>query len=346
MCWRWHSGTTDTVIDFGAGNSLTLSGVAPGSLTAADFIFPVDLAPTAVMLTNTVAAIAESTSTASPIKVADITFTDDGLGSNTFGLSGPTRHTSRSSAASCSLRPARRSITRASRATRVAVTVDDPTVGATPDATSATYTLNISNFPGVTILGTSGADIIDATTTAPGQPLPTGEEDIIQGLGGRRYFAMGLAGNDSLDGGDGRDTAVYTDATGGIAVDLASGSVTGAGVRHRTRFAASSRSAAATLPTRWWRPDSARAARTRRARSPLDYLPMPCSRAWAAMTRSRGDGATLISYQSATGGVTVTFTSAGTGIATGDASVGNDTFSGGQRGARICVRRHAVGQQR
>src|SRR5581483_1134860 len=41
-----------------------------------------------------------------------------------------------------------------------------------------------------------------------------------------------------------------------------------------------------------------------------------------------GDGTALISYQSATDAVTVAFTAAGTGTATGDASVGTDTFSG------------------
>src|SRR5258708_6666603 len=57
------SGTTDTLIDFGAGNSLTLSGVAPGSLTAANFIFATNLPASAVTLTNTLVAIAENTST-------------------------------------------------------------------------------------------------------------------------------------------------------------------------------------------------------------------------------------------------------------------------------------------
>ena len=39
-----------------------------------------------------------------------------------------------------------------------------------------------------------------------------------------------MGDNDLLDGGTGFDRAVYTDATGGITVNLAAGTVTGAGV--------------------------------------------------------------------------------------------------------------------
>ena len=48
----------------------------------------VNEAPTAVALANTTASIAENTSTASHIKVADINVTDDALGSNILGLTG------------------------------------------------------------------------------------------------------------------------------------------------------------------------------------------------------------------------------------------------------------------
>lgn len=48
---------------------------------------------------------------------------------------------------------------------------------------------------GVTITGTGGADVISATKTVPGQPLPTARGDTI----------YGDAGNDKLDGGGGAD---------------------------------------------------------------------------------------------------------------------------------------------
>ncbi len=49
---------------------------------------PPNTPPTAVALTNTTTNLAENTSTASGIKVADIVVTDDGLGTNTISLSG------------------------------------------------------------------------------------------------------------------------------------------------------------------------------------------------------------------------------------------------------------------
>ena len=87
----------------------------------------------------------------------------------------------------------------------VAVTVDDPTVGVTPDATSTTYSLAIANVSGVTINGTSGNNTINATTTVAGQPLPTNEEDTIHGGAGKDTINA-LGGNDLIDGGAGADT--------------------------------------------------------------------------------------------------------------------------------------------
>jgi Ca2+-binding RTX toxin-like protein len=87
----------------------------------------------------------------------------------------------------------------------VAVTVNDPTVGSTPDATSGTYTLNVTDVAGVTINGTSAADSIDATHTVAGQPLPTNDADIINGLAGNDIISS-LGGNDTLNGGAGADS--------------------------------------------------------------------------------------------------------------------------------------------
>jgi len=49
----------------------------------------VNVAPTALSLANTIPSLAENTSTASRIKVADIVIADDNLGSNVISLSGP-----------------------------------------------------------------------------------------------------------------------------------------------------------------------------------------------------------------------------------------------------------------
>jgi Ca2+-binding RTX toxin-like protein len=69
--------------------------------------------------------------------------------------------------------------------------------------------------PGI-INGTPGPDVL----------LGTSQADAIFGLGGNDLI-KGFAGNDLIDGGTGRDVADYSDATGGISVDMASGSVIG-----------------------------------------------------------------------------------------------------------------------
>ncbi len=57
---------------------------------------------------------------------------------------------------------------------------------------------------GVTITGTSGDDLIDATHTVPGEALPTTSADLIDGAAGADRIS-GLDGNDWLIGGKGRD---------------------------------------------------------------------------------------------------------------------------------------------
>src|SRR5437660_1043080 len=49
---------------------------------------------------------------------------------------------------------------------------------------SQAIAVTVTNVAGVTINGTNGADTIDATHTVAGQPLPTNEEDIINGNNG------------------------------------------------------------------------------------------------------------------------------------------------------------------
>jgi Ca2+-binding RTX toxin-like protein len=73
-------------------------------------------------------------------------------------------------------------------------------------------------FPNV-IVGTPARDTLIGTSQA----------DAIFGLGDNDRL-QGLGGNDQLDGGAGFDRAIYADATGAITVNLAAGSVFGAGV--------------------------------------------------------------------------------------------------------------------
>ena len=78
---------------------------------------------------------------------------------------------------------------------------------------SNTVVIDITDVDGVTIKGSTKNDTINATKTVKHQPLPTNEEDTINGgagndkissLGGND-FVKGGAGNDKLVGGDGDD---------------------------------------------------------------------------------------------------------------------------------------------
>ncbi len=75
--------------------------------------------------------------------------------------------------------------------------------GALTDMQSISVT--VTDVGGVTINGTNAADLIDATHSPAGQPLPTDEADTINGNGGNDTL-WGLAGNDTLNGGTGSDT--------------------------------------------------------------------------------------------------------------------------------------------
>ena len=70
--------------------------------------------------------------------------------------------------------------------------------------TTKLLTITLTDLSGVIITGTAGNDTVDATTTVPGQPLPTEEDDVIYGLAGADNL-NGLAGNDRIDGGPGAD---------------------------------------------------------------------------------------------------------------------------------------------
>src|SRR5262245_25318224 len=89
------------------------------------------------------------------------------------------------------------------------------------------------------ILGLAGDDILtggglaDLLVGGDGNELLRGgggDDFLVGGSGDDRL--VGGAGNDILDGGDGRDLAIYTDATGGISVDMAAGTAEGSGVGH------------------------------------------------------------------------------------------------------------------
>jgi Ca2+-binding RTX toxin-like protein len=72
------------------------------------------------------------------------------------------------------------------------------------ETSTQSFTIAVTDVSGVTIVGSKKADVIDATNTPVGQPLPTSEADVIFGNKGNDDLS-GLGGNDILDGGKGND---------------------------------------------------------------------------------------------------------------------------------------------
>jgi hypothetical protein len=113
------------------------------SVTLAERGVLVNNPPTAVSLANAIGGLAENTPVGTGIKVGDITITDDGLGTNNLSLSG-------ADAGSFTINGLELFYTGASpdfetkNQYNVTVNVDDPAVGATPDAFT-NVSLNITD---------------------------------------------------------------------------------------------------------------------------------------------------------------------------------------------------------
>ncbi|UWQ19301.1 hypothetical protein [Jannaschia sp. M317] len=104
----------------------------------------VNAAPTAVVLQNADTSLDENTDTTSRIKMADIEVTDDLLGSNELGLAGADAELFEIDGTELFLRQGTALNFEAQSQLNVTVTVDDPTVGATPDA-SATLSVTVDD---------------------------------------------------------------------------------------------------------------------------------------------------------------------------------------------------------
>ena len=105
---------------------------------------PINNPPTAVILSNTVTALAENSNTAGGIKVADISITDDGQGTNVLSLSGADA-TSFEIRGNALFFVGNSPDFETKAKYDVTVNVDDKSVGETPDA-STDFTLNITNI--------------------------------------------------------------------------------------------------------------------------------------------------------------------------------------------------------
>jgi hypothetical protein len=174
------------------------------------------------------------------------------------------------------------------------------------------FTINVSNVSG-SFTGTGAGETLTGTS----------EEDTIQALGGNDTL-QGLAGNDILNGGVGNDRAVYTDASGGLTINLAAGTVSGAGVGTDTLQSVENirgGNFADSFNAVGFSGTSTNAGSTGTVNS---------FEGMGGNDTITGNGSTVALYQNASAGVTVDL-AAGTaqGTDAGDiAGVGNDTLSG------------------
>ncbi len=145
-------GLGSTTLPLPTLSTLSTTGVN-GAFLAADgletgspgTIVTVNQAPTAVVLNNPVNAIAENTSTATRIKVADIAITDDALGINVLSLSGNDASAFEIDSNALYLKANTSLDFETKSSYGVSVAVDDATVGSTPDA-STNFMLAVTNL--------------------------------------------------------------------------------------------------------------------------------------------------------------------------------------------------------
>ena len=163
----------------------------------------VNEAPSTITLANTTASLAENTATAAHIKVGDIVVTDDGLGTNVLSLTGADALSFEIVGNALFLKAGVKLDFETKTSYSLSVTVDDVSVGSTPDATSATYTLNVSNISPEIITGTAAAETLTGGSDAD-RIFGLAGGDIIRGLGGSDIETGGM-GRDVMTGGAGGD---------------------------------------------------------------------------------------------------------------------------------------------
>jgi hypothetical protein len=106
--------------------------------------------PTQISLSNIVSVLLANTSTSSAIRVADVSVTDDGLGTNTFSVSGPDASVFEVVAGQLRLKAGTVLNYATQKTYSVTVHVDDASLGNTPDA-SVNYTLALQGFDGTEV---------------------------------------------------------------------------------------------------------------------------------------------------------------------------------------------------
>jgi uncharacterized protein YjiK len=126
-------------------------------------------APTAITLNNVTNSILENSNTTSAVRVADIVVTDDGLGTNNLAISGPDASVFQIIGSSLFIRSGTILDYESRASYNITISVDDTTIGATPDAT-VNYQLTVLDVavettPAATIAITEVASWSSGTTS-------------------------------------------------------------------------------------------------------------------------------------------------------------------------------------
>ena len=100
--------------------------------------------PTDLTLTNQVTSLPENTNTAARLRVANVSVTDDGLGTNVLGVTGADASAFEVDASGLYIKAGTVLDFETKSSYSVTVTVDDVSVGSTPDATAA-FTLTLTD---------------------------------------------------------------------------------------------------------------------------------------------------------------------------------------------------------
>jgi hypothetical protein len=119
---------------------------------------------TQVVLSNVVSSLLATTNTSSAIPLADVSIVDDGVGTNTFSLSGADAGAFELVSNQLRLKAGTVLSYATQKTYSVTVNVDDTTVGGTPDA-SVNYTLSLQGFDGLTVQnGSAGRSYVRYVT--------------------------------------------------------------------------------------------------------------------------------------------------------------------------------------
>jgi uncharacterized protein YjiK len=121
-----------------------------------------DLAPTGVTLTHQTTSLAENSSTSTRVKVASVEVADDGLGENELSVTGPDASDFEVDSNGLYLKAGTTLDHLAKSSYTVSVAIDDAAVGASPDATSAPFTLTVTS-----VSGGSAATAVAVTEVSP-----------------------------------------------------------------------------------------------------------------------------------------------------------------------------------